>query len=1006
VPDHQEEAEYFASIRQAPKGISPSKARLAAQQQAKGLPTLATLPPAIRPAGPTTGPQRNTLNSPTGSWQALGPVGTDLDQLNPNNDYRFGLTSGRATAVVVGPHTGVIYLGTADGGVWKSTNNGASWTVLTDTQPSLAVGAMALDPADTTDNTLYVGTGETSYNIPPPPIFNGDAYFGVGVLKTTDGGATWTQQGQNVFGGGVYSANSVGFDTLLVVGSTIWAGTTQGMFQSTNGGTTWSRITVSGGHDTARVTDIAVDGANVYAVLSEAIPDASITYAGVYKSTTRGASGSFSLITTGLPATSTWGRTRMALAQSAPQILYLAISDGSDLLQESGVYKIYKTTDGGTGWAAVTGTVPDYVGGQASYDTVILADPTDATGNHVYAGGVYMVASTDGGATWATTADVYCNSATPGSPCRGPIHPDQHGILMVAGVLYVANDGGIYKTTNPNAGTGTTWTNLNANLNTTQFYAGDVAADYTANPIVAGGSQDNGTSRTTSTSAATWNGILGGDGGYVAIDKSDPKITYAEYAGGVLFKTTDASAGMNIDWGTNPLPLPVSHNEPCNGTLFVAPFVLDPNHNNHLVFGGGGAVCESIDSGASWYFSTTNFLTYFIQSLAIAPSNGAIIYAGTNRGHIWRTTAGNSGNRSAWTDMSTGFPTAPVTAIAVDPANADTVYVTFGNFGVRHVWETTNGGTSWTDIAGNLPDIPTTAIVTYPSFPSPVLIVGTDIGVYASVNGGTNWQILASNLPNVGIHQLFIDQARTTLFAATHGRGMWKIGIPVAGSLGITGLPATVGTGTPVTFTVTSKEPGGTTDPGYIGTVHFTSTDSAAMLPADYTFAGNGTGKDNGTHVFSVTFRTLGAQSVTVTDVHAGMLTTRASTTVAPVILAITPSSGTIAGGNPVTITGAGFGTDLSHVTVKFGATTATIRSVSDAQLVVTAPAGSGTVTVAVTVNGISAMPSGSYTYGGVNTLPGTKPGGGNGSANPLPDPRTSGPASGGTPDPIAQSRP
>src|SRR5262249_30616881 len=146
---------------------------------------------------------------------------------------------------------------------------------------------------------------------------------------------------------------------------------------------------------------------------------------------------------------------------------------------------------------------------------------------------------------------------------------------------------------------------------------------------------------------------------------------------------------------------------------------------------------------------------------------------------------------------------------------------------------------------------------------------------------------------------------------------------------------------------------------------HFTSTDSAAILPADYTFTGSGAGKDNGTHVFSVTFRTLGTQSITVTDTRTSSLTAQASTTVAPTIIAITPSSGTTAGGNTVRITGTGFGTDPNHVTVKFGGATVPTTGVSDTLLVLTAPAGSGIIAVTVTVNGIDALSAGSYTYGG-----------------------------------------
>ena len=482
--NHAAEMQYFASLRQAPQGTSPSQARLKAINEAAKLPTITTLPTAVHAAGAASGPERNTIYPPTGNWQPLGPAAEDTDQANPTNDYQFGITSGRATAVVVGSHTGVIYLGTADGGVWKSTNNGGSWTALTDAQPSLAIGALALDPADVTDNTLYVGTGETSYDILPAPVFNGDAYFGVGVLKTTNGGTSWTLQGQSVFGGGTYSANSIGFDVLVVSGGTIRAGTTKGMFQSTDGGATWTQVIVSVGNNTARVTDLAVDGTNVYAVLSEANPGPA--YTGVYKSLLSGASTTFAPFITGLPATSGWGRTRLAMAPSTPLTLYLSISDSTSNLLNN---KIYKTTDGGLTWNAVTGTVPNYFngggGGQGNYDNVLLVDPTmpPMCMPRVCTWWHQPMAARTG--RISPTCTVFWR---PGriSPCHGPIHPDQHGLFMTAGgTLYIANDGGIWKTTNPNAGTSTAWTNLNANLNTTQFYAGDSAANYSVTPIVA-----------------------------------------------------------------------------------------------------------------------------------------------------------------------------------------------------------------------------------------------------------------------------------------------------------------------------------------------------------------------------------------------------------------------------------------------------------------------------------------------------------------------------------------
>lgn len=221
---HQEEEAYLHSRRADANGQVDGQARQDALRQASKLPERATLPAALTGKRPTVG--RNAA-PPRASWTQLGPAPENTDQLNPLKDYQYGnKVSGRAMAVVVGPHTGVIYLGTAGGGVWKSLDDGVTWNSLTDDQDSLAIGALALDPSDTTDRTLYVGAGEPDYAL--------DSYQGIGVLKTTDGGATWQPFGGNTFGS--YSANSTGVAAIVIVGSTVYAATLKGLFSSTNGG--------------------------------------------------------------------------------------------------------------------------------------------------------------------------------------------------------------------------------------------------------------------------------------------------------------------------------------------------------------------------------------------------------------------------------------------------------------------------------------------------------------------------------------------------------------------------------------------------------------------------------------------------------------------------------------------------------------------------------------------------------------------------------------------------
>src|SRR5205823_4225432 len=144
------------SLRQTPPGVPASIARAAAARQAQALPKVQTLPAALGGKGT---PVRDALAPPSAVWQQLGPASQDSDTSNPSLDYQFGKVTGRASSIVVGPHTGVLYAGFADGGVWKSANDGASWTPMMDNQLTLAIGSLALDPADATDNTLYAGTG-------------------------------------------------------------------------------------------------------------------------------------------------------------------------------------------------------------------------------------------------------------------------------------------------------------------------------------------------------------------------------------------------------------------------------------------------------------------------------------------------------------------------------------------------------------------------------------------------------------------------------------------------------------------------------------------------------------------------------------------------------------------------------------------------------------------------------------------------------------------------------
>jgi len=762
--DHAAEQDYLASLRLAPAGVSAAQARLTAVRQAAALPKLAALPASLD--GQRLQRRTPNLQAPNGTWQPLGPATENTNTTNPADDFQMGISSGRGTAIVVGKHTGVLYLGTAGGGVWKSTNDGGSWMALTDNQPSLSVGALALDSADVTDNTLYVGTGEANNN--------GDAYRGVGVLKTTDGGQTWALLGSSTFG--PYSAASVSISALVVNGSTIYAGTKIGLYQSLDGGALWMPVTVVATNTVAPVTDVQFSGTNLYVVLSSPFSTSPLPEAGVYLSINSDQLAVAFIGLVGFPGV--FGRAQLAIAASNPQTMYIVIANNTNY----GLAGLYRTTNGGAIWLG-TSVPPDFLGSQGWYDLFIAVDPGNE--NIVYAGGTGIVASADGGGTWKQIANVYCSGSP---PCNAPIHSDQHAAAFGSSgsprPLYIANDGGTYKTVN-GSDLAPTWTNGNGNLNITQFYAGDTTTNYLTDPVTIAGAQDNGTIRSTSASLTQWNLIHGGDGAFVGVDKQNSKHVYAEYSHGYFYSTSDATAGTAIQW-TELTP-----SCQLDGTLFINPFAVDNANANHVLYAAKGEVCESVNGGATWMKETVSS-SKATDAVAIAPGTSATMYAGTSAG-VFHTTNGNTSVAATWSACGAGLPASTtnfVTSVTVPNAAPNTVYATLSGFGVHHVWKSVNCA-AWQDLTNNLPNIPTTSLVQYSISGGTVLIVGTDIGVFVSTNDGGSWTTLMTGLPNVPVFWLYTDIAETTLFASTHGRGMWTQDIP--GDFGVTSISSASG---------------------------------------------------------------------------------------------------------------------------------------------------------------------------------------------------------------------
>jgi photosystem II stability/assembly factor-like uncharacterized protein len=759
---------WFLQTRAYPNAHIPPGARLRALDQrarvAAGVQRASSAPAgSLAPAATAAS---------TAPWTAIGPQpGSSSNPLSSGGD------SGRATSAAVDPsNANTVYLGTAGGGVWKTVDAGAHWTPLTDTQASLAVGAIAIDPSNA--SIVYVGTGESNYSI--------DSYYGAGLLKSTDGGTTWTRiTGPFVPASG--SGTSFGSITVSPAnGSLLLAGTYTGVYRSTDAGSTWTLVLANGAgysvlFDPTSPTTAYAGLGTVFGAPAN----------GVYKSTDSGATWT-RLTGTGanvLP-TQNLGRIRVVMDPSNSSTLYASIAPPAG--STAAIPGVFKSLDGGNNWSKLT-TPPDCCDWYSDVFAVVPGSP-----NVLFAGAGSMYRSPDGGVTW-NAAGGYVNP--PGGANAVNLHPDQHAIAFAPnGVMYVATDGGVFSTTTPAAGT-YTWNDLNATIATITFYPG-LAIDPTSVTNAFAGTQDNGSLHYSGSIA--WGGLAPcGDGGFAAIDSTNPLIVYVGCAAQQgLWKSADggASFGSRLDPGQS------------DRADWVTPLAMDPS-NAQVLYWGTYRLYESVDGAMTWTAISGDLTkgASDLATIAVAPSDSNTVWVGAEDGSVQVTSTATKGAAATWTNVSTGLPTRAVTQIAVDPHQASTAYAGFSGFGAGHVLQTTNLGSSWKDISGNLPDVPVNSVLVDPDLQN-TLYVGTDVGVFVTADGGTTWAPLGTSLPNVVVNSLTLHRATRTLRAATHGRSAWDLPVPIGG-FAFTASPASltfaaqvVGTtGSPQSFQLTNR---------------------------------------------------------------------------------------------------------------------------------------------------------------------------------------------------------
>lgn len=678
----------------------------------------------------------NVQSLANSQWKLLGPQNI----------------GGRTNAIAINPkNPNTIYVGAASGGLWRSFTGGVgaqAWEYVETGFPVLGVGAIVIDPADT--NVIYVGTGEV-YGYQDATggvtVRTTRGSYGIGILKTTDGGATWSKsldwsyhQRRGVQALALHPSDS----------RILYAGTTEGTFKSSDAGATWAQV-----HSVLMAMDVDINPRHPDTVFV-ACGNLGSPGAGVYR--TRDGGEFWQKLGNGLPANYT-GKTVLAIHQANPQIMY------ADVANDFSGVGLFRSNDGGTSWEQVSNlNIAQYQGWYSHFVWVHPRHP-----DTVIVGGIDLWKSVDGGRTlrrksnWAAW---YFGVVPVGGP-EGPpnySHADHHAVAedpVNPEIIYFTNDGGVFRSTDG----GETFAGLNGGYATTQFYqrfsnaGGDSA-------LAIGGLQDNCTVVYEGTPA--WRRVLGGDGCCTAIDPFNDNIMYgaSQYLG--LYKSTNRGKENSWFGASNGII------RDTNTTGFVAPYLVAPSNGN-ILYAATDRVYKSTNAAGQWLATNNNFPLDGnpVLCLAVSATNPDTVYATTapvfSRASIFFSSNGGA----TWEDITAGLPDRYPMDLAVDPHDSRKVYVVFSGFGTSHLFRSHDAGLTWVDIGTGLPDVPSSAIAIDPQFPHH-LYFGNDLGVYVSRDGGAHWQSWQNNMPTALVMDLSVSPHNRALRAATHGNGVWE----------------------------------------------------------------------------------------------------------------------------------------------------------------------------------------------------------------------------------------
>lgn len=649
--------------------------------------------------------KKNTQKD-AGNWQALGP------QEWINSSYAPG--NGRINLLVPHPtDPNILFAGAPSGGLWKSEDEGSSWTPLSDMLATLGISGIAIHPVN--PDIIYIGTGD------------GDGYdsFSIGVLRSEDGGETWNTTG-------LYFPldQNIRMNKLVMSPSdpnVLFAASSEGLFKTTNGGITWTEVL----------------GGNIRDV--EFKPeDAQVIYASrdrFFRSDDGGEN--FEYINENLPTSSSTQRIAIGVSEANPDVVYLLISADSG----GGLLGVYRSNDTGITFELqadspnILSVNDDGSGstGQGWYDLAIAVDPENI--DHVFFGGINLWESYNGGQTFTLNAKWFLE---PGMP-ENYIHADVHDLLYIEDKFYACTDGGIWRSSD----NGNSFVDRSNGLEISQCYRLGISQESESRVLT--GLQDNGTMYFED---GSWTHVQGADGMETFVHPTDNTILYASTQYGGLYKSTNGGAtfawtasGIGED-GVWTVPWEMSQSDP--ETLYV----------------GFQNMWRSTNGGGSWQI-LSNDISSPIYSIGVCPSGEERMFASSS------STLFRSENSGAnWEEIGQELPNLFISDILCHPTDNNLVWICFSGYDEGNkVFFSEDGGSTWSNIGEGLPNIPTNCLAWDEA--QNTLYVGTDLGVYIQHPELANWQSFMSNLPNVIVNELEINTETSQIFAATFGRGIW-----------------------------------------------------------------------------------------------------------------------------------------------------------------------------------------------------------------------------------------